>query len=222
MEVVAEDDVLDQHTLDLDTPSGCDIFDDFTDRLCNLLTALDNVLKHASTNDVSQSSLGTLDKRLSDVADTEGGLMRRNDVIVDDGSEIQGNVVLGHADLARHLDNLNLDIDLNEAFTERIDLDETWVDGAIEPTEFCDQTDVSLRHWLVRIGADETAGDGAHEADAATKGIDCENISIESRERMLGTYSSTHTSRESQRVSRCLRGSERMMVVSLPCAEAAP
>lgn len=59
-------------------------------------------------------------------------------------------------------DNLNLDIDLNEAFAERVDLDETWVDRTIETTELGDQADVTLRNRLVWIGTADATREGAH------------------------------------------------------------
>lgn len=61
--------------------------------------------------------------------------------------------------------DLNLDVDLNELLGQGIDLDETWVDGAVEATEFGDQTDVSLADRLVGVGADNAAWDCTTETD---------------------------------------------------------
>lgn len=91
--------------------------------------------------------------------------MRHCDVIVDNAGKIEGDIVLGHTDLAGHLDDLDLDVDLDQALRKGIDLDETWVDGTIEATEFSDQTNVSLRDGFVWIRADDTAGDCAEETD---------------------------------------------------------
>ena len=66
----------------------------------------------------------------------------------------------------QHTNNLNLDIDLDELFGQRIDLDKTWVDCAVEATKFGHETDVSLADWLVWVGADDTAGDGSYASDA--------------------------------------------------------
>ena len=93
---------------------------------------------------MAEGGLCALDEGLADVADAEGGLVRRGDVVVDDRCEVQGDVVLGHADLLRHLDDLDLDIYLDEFLGQRVDLDETGVDGAVEAAEFGDQTDVAL------------------------------------------------------------------------------
>ena len=103
LELGAEDDVLDEHRLNLDTPTRCDIFDYFTNGLCDLFTALDDILENAGTNDVAQSGLGTLNEGLTNVADAEGGFVWRGDVVVDDGGELKVDVVLGHADLLWHL-----------------------------------------------------------------------------------------------------------------------
>ncbi len=62
--------------------------------------------------------------------------------------------------------DLNLDIDLDETFTERVDLDETGINGAIEPTEFGDETDVTLRDRLVGVRTDDATGNGTHSSNA--------------------------------------------------------
>ena len=110
---------------------------------------------------MAQRSLRTLDKRLADVADAESGLVGRSDAVVDDGGQVQGNIVLGHTDLLGHLDDLDLDVDLHQLLGERVDVDQTGVDGTREAAELGDETDVSLRHGLVGIRADDAAWNGA-------------------------------------------------------------
>jgi hypothetical protein len=168
-----KDDVLDEHGFDFDTPAQGGLLDDFADGLCNFLATLDDILKDTRTNDMAQRSLGSLNKSLADVADTESSLVWRRDAVVDDRRQIERHVVLGHADLLGHLDNLNLDIDLDEILRERVDIDETWVDSALEATELGDQTDVSLVHWLVWVRAHETTGNRSESADAAAQ---CVNL----------------------------------------------
>jgi len=103
LELVAEDDVLDQHALDLDTPARGDVFDDFTNRLGDFLAALDDVLKDAGTNDMAKGGLGALHEGLANVGDTEGGLVGRGNVVVDDGGEVKSYIVFCHAHLFRDL-----------------------------------------------------------------------------------------------------------------------
>jgi hypothetical protein len=62
--------------------------------------------------------------------------------------------------------DLNLDIDLDKTFTERVDLDETGINSAIESTEFGDETDVTLRDRFVGVGTDDAAGNGTHSSNA--------------------------------------------------------
>ncbi len=62
--------------------------------------------------------------------------------------------------------DLNLDIDLDKAFTERVDLDETGINRTIKSTEFCDETDVTLRDRFVGVRADDAAGNGTHSSNA--------------------------------------------------------
>ena len=64
-----------------------------------------------------------------------------------------------------HTNDLNLDIDLNEALAKRIDLDKTWINGTIESTELGHQTNITLRDGLVGVGADDAARNSSHIAD---------------------------------------------------------
>jgi hypothetical protein len=64
-----------------------------------------------------------------------------------------------------HTNNLNLDIDLNKTFTERVDLDETRINSTIESTEFGDQTNVTLRDRFVGVRTADAAGEGAHSSN---------------------------------------------------------
>jgi len=99
LEFVAEDDVLDQHALDLHAPTAGDAFDDLADGLRDFLAALDDVLEDARANDVPKSGLCAFDEGLADVGDAKGGFVRGCDVVVDYGGEVQGYIVFGHADL---------------------------------------------------------------------------------------------------------------------------
>jgi hypothetical protein len=66
----------------------------------------------------------------------------------------------------KRTNNLNFDIDLNKTFAERVDLDETRINSTIESTEFCDETDVTLRDRFVGVRTDDAAGDSAHSSNA--------------------------------------------------------
>ena len=61
-----------------------------------------------------------------------------------------------------HTNDLNFDINLNETFTERVDLDETGINSAIESTELGDQTDVTLRDRFVGVRTANAAGESSH------------------------------------------------------------
>ena len=61
-----------------------------------------------------------------------------------------------------HTNNLNLNINLDEAFAERVDLNKTRVDSAIETAKFGDQANITLRDRFVGVRTDDTAGDGTH------------------------------------------------------------
>jgi len=167
--------------------------------LGDFFAALDYVLEDAGADDVAEGGLRAFDEGLADVADAEGGFVGGGDVVVDYGGELEVDVVFGHADLPWHLcgvvlvgflrdgvevakgeptNDLDLDVDLDELFGERVDFDETGVDCAVEATELGDEADVSLADWLVWVGADDAARDGTAESDACTEGIDWTFISM--------------------------------------------
>lgn len=85
-------------------------------------------------------------------------------------------LTFSHANLLRHLDDLDLDVDLRELLGKRVDLDETWVDGAGETTELGDQTDIALLDGLVWVGTAETARDCTESTDGRAEGVDHTSI----------------------------------------------
>lgn len=115
-------------------------------------------------------------------------------MVVNDRGEIEGDIVLGHADLARHLGNLDLDIDGEQVLAKRVHLDQTRVNGAFEaaddfmsvqvwlmvvcgsgmhePSESRDQAHLTLVDGLERIGAADAAGDSSAETDALAQAVD--------------------------------------------------
>jgi hypothetical protein len=96
-------------------------------------------------------------------------------------TELYVQHTFGHADLLRHFDNLDLDVDLNERFRERVDLDETWVDGASETTELGDETNISLLDRLVWVWAAETARNGTESTDGRAESVDHATIPASAR-----------------------------------------
>jgi hypothetical protein len=170
---LAEDDVLDEHTLDLDTPSSCDILNNLTNRLGNLFTALNDILENACANDVAESSLSTLNEGLANIGDAKSRNMRSDNMIVNDRSKAQSYVVLGHTDLLGHLGDLDLDIHLDEVLAERVDLNQTWVDSLVKFAKLGDKTDVALLNTFEGVGADEAAGNGTTGTHNGAKGINC-------------------------------------------------
>ncbi len=173
LQLLAEDNVLDQHALDLDTPAGSDVLNNLANGLGDLLAALNDVLQDTGTDDVAQSGLRALNEGLADIGDAKGSLVGADNVVVDDGGQVDGDVVLGHADLLGDFHDLDLDVDLDQALAERVDLDQAGVDGLVEAAELGDKADIALADALVGVGADEEAGDSADRADAGAEGVDC-------------------------------------------------
>jgi len=98
--------------------------------------------------------------------------VRRHDVVVDDGRDLQGDVVFGHDSLKGDLSNLDLDVHGDEALAERVDLDKAWVDSLVEAAEFGDQADAALLDFFVGIRAADAAWDRAESADYGAEGVD--------------------------------------------------
>jgi hypothetical protein len=99
LQLLAKDYILDEHGLDFDAPARCGFFDDFADGLCDLLAAFDNVLEDAGADYVAEGGLRALNEGLADVGDAESGFVGGGDAIVDDGGELERDIVLGHTDL---------------------------------------------------------------------------------------------------------------------------
>lgn len=98
--------------------------------------------------------------------------MRADDVVVDDRREMKGDVVLGHADLLWNLDDLDLDVDLNQALGKGVDLDQTRVDSLVKFAKLRDQTDVTLVHIFVRVRTDNAARNRTQGSNTGTEAVD--------------------------------------------------
>lgn len=121
---------------------------------------------------MAQGGLGTLDQGLADVGDSESGLVRADDVVVDDTGEVEVDVVLGHAHLLGDLDDLDLDVDLDKALGQGVDLNQAGVNCLVELAELGDQADVTLADVLIRVGAADAARDRAEGSHAGAEGVD--------------------------------------------------
>lgn len=82
------------------------------------------------------------------------------------------DITFGHANLLRNFDNLDLDVDLNERFGERVDLDKTRVDSTSKTTELGDETNVTLLDRLVWVGAAEAARNRTKSTDGRAESVD--------------------------------------------------
>ena len=172
MEFLAEDNVFDEHRLDFDAPAqGC-LLNDLPDRVGNFFTTLDHILENAGTDNMAERSLCSLDQSLANVADAKGRFVGRCDAVVNDRRQRERDIVLGHADLLGHLDNLDLNVDLHKLLGERVDVDETRVDGACKTTKLGNKTYVALADGLVWVGTDDAAWNSAEGAHAAAEGVD--------------------------------------------------
>ncbi len=69
-------------------------------------------------------------------------------------------------EMGKRTNDLDLDIDLDQALRERIDLNQARVDSAIESTKLSNQPNVTLGNRLVWVRADDAARNGTQSSDA--------------------------------------------------------
>ena len=91
---------------------GSDLGDDFLDTLSDFLASFNHILENTCTEDVTECGLGTLHQGGTDAADTEGGLVGIDDVVVDDGCDVNVDIVFGHTYLGCNFNDGDFDIDL--------------------------------------------------------------------------------------------------------------
>lgn len=128
-----ENDILDQNTLDRDSPLLADAFDDRLNFGGDCFPVGENTLKVSGTNDMTQGSLGALDESSTNISNSVGGTVRVDwsdedqlrfllsskkekptDVIHEYGIDVDSDIVLSHDILTRNSRDLNLDVDLIE------------------------------------------------------------------------------------------------------------
>jgi hypothetical protein len=68
---------------------------------------------------------------------------------------------------------------LDKLFAQRINLDQTWINSAIEATKLCNQTDITLRNRSVWVGANDAARNSSESTNTCTKSIHCELLELE-------------------------------------------
>lgn len=85
-----EDDILDEDTLDGNTPLVGDITNNFGNFVGDGFALGDNALNGAGADDVSEGGLCSFDERLAEISDAKGCAVRVGDLEVDDGVTIIG------------------------------------------------------------------------------------------------------------------------------------
>lgn len=172
LNVARDDNVLDQDRLDSDTPPLGARLDDLRNLGSDRLTVDEERLKVATSADVSQGRLGSLNQGAANVLDREGGAVRVDDVVDNDRFDFDRQVVLGEDVLPGNVDDLDLDRDLTDLLAERVDLDQSGIDTARELSERRNESYATLLDLLVRVGAAEAARNGTEKSSEATEAVD--------------------------------------------------
>lgn len=157
MQFPGEIDILDQNTLNLDTPRHSNLLNNLLDTLRNFLASLNHVLKDPRTKNVAKRGLSPLDQGGTDAADAKGRFVGIDDVVVDDRGDVHVDIVFGHADLRGDFDDGDFDVDLLQSLAQtrwceirrrreilRIDSGETRVNGTVVLAEFQDETSLTF------------------------------------------------------------------------------
>jgi hypothetical protein len=85
--------------------------------LGNFLASFNDILQDACTKDMSKRGLSTLHKGSADISDSKSCLIRIDNVEVDDGGNVDVDIIFGHTHLRWNFDDCNFNIDLLQFFT---------------------------------------------------------------------------------------------------------
>lgn len=106
-----------------------------------------------------------------DVTNSKVRLRRVDNMPIKHRVNLNVDIILGHDNLLRDISNLDLDIDLCQLLSDRVNLCQTGIDNLIEFAKASNETDGALCDGLVRVGAADTAGDGSESADNVSGGV---------------------------------------------------
>lgn len=70
---------------------------------------------------MSKSCLSTLNKSSSNITDSKGGLVRIDDMVINDWGDVYVDIVFGHTNLRRDFDDSDLDVNLLQFLTQSDD-----------------------------------------------------------------------------------------------------
>jgi hypothetical protein len=90
---------------------------------------------------------------------------------IQDGINLDIDIVLGHDDLLRDIGNLDLDVDLCQLLRDGVNLCQTRVNNLVEFAETGDETHGALGDGLVRVRAADAAGNGSEGTKDVSRGI---------------------------------------------------
>jgi hypothetical protein len=119
---------------------------------------------------MSEGRLSPFNESLAEICDTESRPVGVRDLEVDNGVNLDVDVVPGNNRLAANRRYLNFDIHSLQAFRAYVDLNETRVHGLVELSETSNKTHRALLDIAERIGA-RAAWDGTAQSNAVAKNL---------------------------------------------------
>jgi hypothetical protein len=172
LEFSGEIDILDQDTLDADSPCGSNLCDNLLDALSDFFTSFNDVLEDTCTKDMTKGRLGTLHESGTHAANAEGCFVGIDDVVVDDRCDVHVDIIFGHTNLSGNFNDGDLDIDLLYFLAQRIDFSETWIDCTAVLSEFQDETGLTFVDLLIGIRTTDATWDGSKSSAQTSQTID--------------------------------------------------
>lgn len=106
-----------------------------------------------------------------DVTDSKVRLRGVDNMPIKHRVNLDIDIILGHDNLLRDISNLDLDVNLCQLLSNRVNLCQTGVDNLVEFAKASNESDGALCNGLVRVGAADTAGDGSEGAEDVSCGV---------------------------------------------------
>lgn len=170
LEVLGEQNFLNEHSGDGDSPVVSGSLDNILDVRGHFFLSLEGFLEENVSEDVSDGRLGDFGDGHLVIFDGKIGLVRVFDVVIDDSVDRDVDVVLGHDGLFLQVDDSFSSVHQGDGFTARVDEVEAGGEGLEVLAELLDDAEVGLGDLSVwRLAA---AADPGSEESAANSALD--------------------------------------------------
>src|SRR5882762_1234389 len=127
--------VLDLHPIHSDAPRLCDLVDDLTEHLRELVLFLHQLIERVLSYDAAQCRESGLPHGIVIEPDLDDRLFRIYNLVPDDSLDLDRYVIVGHGLLRLNVPRNHANIHKEQSIDERDDPGEAWLPGATIATE---------------------------------------------------------------------------------------